>query len=186
MLSKYQENFPGTLYNPGSNLFNSTVYDKGAWVLHMLRHDVGDSVFFKILRTYYNQYKYKNASTEDFKNVCENVSGKNLDKFFDQWVYAGEGNINLDYQWFFKNNSNGNYRISVELNQTQEKYKDYNFPLDIKFENSSDSSLSKRFYIISRDTTIETELNYKPSAIVLDPDNWLLANYNKLNGSDQE
>ncbi|MFZ0454090.1 MAG: M1 family metallopeptidase [Ignavibacteriaceae bacterium] len=186
MLSKYQEDFSGTLYNPGSNLFSSTVYDKGAWVLHMLRHNVGDSVFFKILRTYYNQYKYKNASTEDFKNVCERVSGKQLDKFFEQWVFAGEGNINLDYKWHAKNNSNGNYTISVELNQTQEKYKDYNFPLDIKFENNSDSGLTKSFYITSRDTTIKTELNYKPAAVVPDPDNWLLANYNNLNSGDQE
>ena len=186
MISKYQEDFPGTLYNPGSNLFNSTVYDKGAWVLHMLRHGVGDSVFFKILRTYYNQYKYKNASTEDFKNVCEKISGKNLDKFFEQWVYMGEGNINLDYKWKTKNDSSRNYRVLIELNQTQEKYKDYNFPLDIKFENSTDSSLTKSFFITSRDTTIKTELNYKPATIVLDPDNWLLANYNNLNGGDQE
>ena len=140
----------------------------------------------KILRIYYNQYKYKNASTEDFKNVCEKISGKNLDKFFEQWVYMGEGNINLDYKWKTKNDSSRNYRVLIELNQTQEKYKDYNFPLDIKFENSTDSSLTKSFFITSRDTTIKTELNYKPATIVLDPDNWLLANYNNLNGGDQE
>ena len=189
MLSKYQDNFSGTLYNPGSNLFNSTVYDKGAWVLHMLRHEVGDSVFFRILRTYYNEYKYKNADTEDFKNVCERVSRKNLSKFFEQWVYVGEGNIELSYKWTAeKVNASGgsNYRVLIQLNQTQVKYKDYNFPLDIKFINSTDSSLTKRFYITSRDTTIKTELTYKPATITLDPDNWLLANYNNLNGSDQE
>ncbi len=192
MLSKYQDDFRGTLYNPGSNLFNSTVYDKGAWVLHMLRHDVGDSIFFKILRTYYNQYKYKNASTKDFKNVCEKISDKNLDKFFEQWVYVGEGNIDLNYKWSsgkksdLKTSDENKYEVSVELNQTQEKYKDYYFRLDIKFVNSNDSSLIKSFYITSRDTTIKTELNYKPETIVLDPDNWLLANYNNLNGGDQE
>ncbi len=191
MLSKYQDNFQGTLYNPGNNLFSSTVYDKGAWVLHMLRHDVGDSIFFKILRTYYNEYKYKNASTEDFKNVCEQVFGRNLNKFFEQWVYVGEGNINLDYKWSSENVKNVadtgvTYQVYVELKQTQGKYKDYNFPLDIKFLNSSDSSLTKSFYITSRDTTIATELIYKPSNVVPDPDNWLLANYNNINSSDQE
>ncbi len=192
MLSKYQDNFPGTLYNPGSNLFSSTVYDKGAWVLHMLRHEVGDSTFFKILRTYYNDFKYKNASTEDFKNVCEKVSGKNLDKFFQQWVYVGEGNIDLDYKWSSEKQSNSNpskgdsYLVLVNLNQTQEKYKDYYFPLDIKFTNISDSSLTKSFYITSQDTTLKMELNYKPSNIILDPDNWLLANYNNADNNDQE
>ena len=48
MMSKFQDDFPGTVYNP-SDLFGSTVYNKGAWVLHMLRHEVSDSVFFKIL-----------------------------------------------------------------------------------------------------------------------------------------
>ena len=189
MLSKFQDNFPGTLYNPGNNLFNSTVYDKGAWVLHMLRHEVGDSVFFKILRTYYNEYKYKNASTEDFENVCEKVSGKDLNKFFEQWVYVGEGDIDLNYKWSSEkiiDSSGNNYRVSVALNQTQVKYKDYYFPLDIKFVNSSDSGLTKSFNITSRDTTIITLVNYKPETIVLDPDNWLLANYNNLNGGDQE
>lgn len=188
MLSKFQENFPGTLYNPGTNLFSSTVYDKGAWVLHMLRHEVGDTVFFKILRTYYNEFKYKNASTEDFKNVCEKVSGKNLEKFFEQWVYVGEGNIDLDYRWSSKKikDSNDKYTILIELNQRQTKYKDYHFPLDIKFVNSSDSSLTKSFYITSRDTALKTELNYKPSNITPDPDNWLLANYNNANGGGQE
>ena len=188
MLSKFQEDFPGTLYNPGNNLFSSTVYDKGAWVLHMLRHEVGDSAFFKILRTYYNEFKYKNASTEDFKNVCEKVSGKDLEKFFEQWVYVGEGNIDLEYNWSSKkiNDSNDKYTTSIELKQTQTKYKDYCFHLDIKFVNSPDSSVEKSFYITSRDTTVETTLNFEPSNIIPDPDNWILANYNNTNGGDQE
>ncbi len=178
MLSKYQDDFAGTLYNPGSNLFNSTVYDKGAWVLHMLRHEVGDSIFFNILRNYYNEFKYKNASTEDFKNVCEQISGKNLDIFFKQWVYEGEGNINIDYKWSAEKINNNSYKISIILNQTQEKYQDYHFPVDIMFDNDSGTGLSKKFYIESRDTTLETELNYKPSRIIPDLDNWLLANFN--------
>ena len=190
MLSKFQDNFPGTLYDPGDNLFNSTVYDKGAWVLHMLRHEVGDSVFFKILRTYYNEFKYKNASTEDFKNVCEKVSGKDLNKFFEQWVYAGIGDINLDYKWSSEKvndrEDSTSYRVSIEFKQTQEKYNDYNFPIDIKFINNTDSGQTKTFYIVSRDTTLKTELSYKPSNIYLDPDSWLLASYNNLTNHGQE
>ena len=192
MLSKFQENFAGTLYNPGNNLFSSTVYDKGAWVLHMLRYETGDSLFFKILRTYYYEFRYKNASTEDFKKVCEKVSGKNLDKFFEQWVYIGEGNIDLDYKWSAEKINNGtagnekSYQLIIDLNQTQEKYKEYHFPIDISLQNDSGSSLIKRFYINSRDTTIETELNYKPSKIILDPDNWLLADFNNTTNSGRE
>ena len=96
MQSKFSDNFRGTLYAP-NNLFGETVYDKGAWVLHMLRFEIGDSSFFKSLHKYYDLYKYSNASVEDFKAVCENVSGMSLDKFFDQWVYTGTDNIFCSY-----------------------------------------------------------------------------------------
>jgi aminopeptidase N len=191
MLSKFQDDFPGTLYNPGENLFGTTVYNKGAWVLHMLRHEVGDSTFFKILRTYYHDYKYKNASTEDFKNECEKVSGKNLTKYFDQWVFEGEGIINLSYKFSANKNDNSSgkkdlYKTVIELNQTQDKYKIYNFPIDINFVNDDDSSVTKTFFITSRDTILETGLNYKPSKIILDPENWLLADYTNKTKNSQE
>ncbi|MDZ7624837.1 MAG: M1 family metallopeptidase [Ignavibacteriaceae bacterium] len=97
MMSKYSSNFSGSLAEPGPFLFTRTMYDKGAWVLHMLRWEVGDSSFFEILRTYYETYKYSNASISDFKYVSEKVSGKNLDKFFEQWVY-GKGQVELEYK----------------------------------------------------------------------------------------
>ncbi|MCH7773858.1 MAG: M1 family metallopeptidase, partial [Bacteroidetes bacterium] len=66
MMSKSYGNFSVALGNPGSFLFTGTVYNKGAWVLHMLRWELGDKIFFKILREYYRKYKYSNASTGDF------------------------------------------------------------------------------------------------------------------------
>jgi len=69
------------------SLLNANSYQKGAWVLHMLRNEVGDSVFQKIIQSYYNQYKGGNAETRDFEAVAEKVSGKELTPFFDQWLY---------------------------------------------------------------------------------------------------
>jgi|GEM_PF-3830152 len=92
-------NFSGTLYNPEDNLFSTTVYQKGSWVLHMLRGTVGDSTFFKILQTYYQEFKYRSATTQDFINVCETVSGLNLKYFFDQWVLNGTGRPEFEYSW---------------------------------------------------------------------------------------
>ncbi|MHB9012765.1 MAG: M1 family metallopeptidase, partial [Ignavibacteriaceae bacterium] len=126
MLSKYRDNFYGTLYNP-KDLFGKTVYEKGAWVLHMLRHEVGDSTFFKILRTYYQTYKYKNASTKDFENICKKVSGKDLEQFFNQWVFDGSGILNVNYSWETDKNN-----LTLNLAQTQTGYNVYQFPLDIK------------------------------------------------------
>lgn len=69
------------------SLLNANSYQKGAWVLHMLRNEVGDSSFQKIIQTYYNQYKGGNAETRDFEAVAEKVSGKELTWFFNQWLY---------------------------------------------------------------------------------------------------
>jgi len=68
----------------------SLSYNKPAWVLHMLRHMVGDETFFEILQTYAAdpEFKYKTATTEQFQMVCEEVSGLALDNFFQQWIYG--------------------------------------------------------------------------------------------------
>jgi len=72
---------------PVYNLFDWSVYERGAWVLHALRLTVGDQTFFDILRTYYQRYQYSNASTEDFIAVAEEVGGRDLGTFFDGWLY---------------------------------------------------------------------------------------------------
>ena len=68
-------------------LLNPNSYEKGAWILHMLRHKTGDEIFYKILRTYYRKYRNKNASTDDFIQIAEQISGQNLQVFFKQWLY---------------------------------------------------------------------------------------------------
>ena len=173
MMSKYSSNFSGSLAEPGPFLFTRTMYDKGAWVLHMLRWEVGDSSFFEILRTYYETYKYSNASISDFKYVCEKVSGKNLDKFFEQWVY-GKGQIELEYVAETKK-SNNEYLSRIQLGQIQDDYEEYHFPLEVKFSFKDSTEKFFRYEITSKDTLIEISTSEMPAGIDLDPDNWLLA-----------
>ncbi len=84
----------GTIYveDPETeSIFGSNLsYNKPAWVLHMLRHIVGDDTFFDILRTYSDdpELKYSTATTEQFQMVCEEVSGLDLENFFQQWIYG--------------------------------------------------------------------------------------------------
>lgn len=68
-------------------LLNANSYQKGSWVLHMLRGEVGDTVFRTIIRMYYELYKGGNADTWGFEKVAEEVSGKELSWFFQQWLY---------------------------------------------------------------------------------------------------
>jgi len=161
----------GTLYNPGNTLFSSLVYNKGAWVLHMLRKEVGDNLFFKILKEYFLKYKYRNASTDDFKNLCEKISKKNLNQFFNQWVYKGEGIIEIEADWKQIQSNN----LEIRIKQLQKGYDIYKFPIDIKliYDKQDDFNVST-VYVSSKDTVINIQSKKKPSKVIFDPDKWLL------------
>jgi aminopeptidase N len=178
MQSKFGQFENGTLYNPGKNLFSNLIYDKGAWVLHMLRKEVGDKNFFKILKEYYQTYKYSNASTVDFKIICEKISNKNLNAFFNQWVFKGEGNIELDCQWN-TSQSGKEYSTTIKIKQLQNGYDIYKFPLDIKSVFGSDKDFSvSTAYISLKTQEIKLYSQKKPTNILLDPNHWLLAKIN--------
>jgi aminopeptidase N len=83
----WRPDFPGAIVPPES-MFNPTVYLKGAWVLHMLRGVLGDSVFFEAIRAYGERFAYANATTEDLITIFEQQAGRDLRWFFDPWVYG--------------------------------------------------------------------------------------------------
>ncbi|MEG8947569.1 M1 family metallopeptidase [Rosettibacter firmus] len=176
MKSKSIKFLSGTLYNPENNLFSNLVYNKGAWVLHMLRREVGDSLFFKILRTYFETYKYKNASTKDFQNICEKVSKRNLSYFFDQWIYKGKEIIKAEYSWKYFPIKDG-YKIIFKIQQLQNDYDIYKFPVDLKIIFENGESELKNIYVKDKKNSFEFITKYKPSSIEVDPDNWLLAEF---------
>jgi aminopeptidase N len=175
MNSKYGRNFREKLYDTDGDLFSRTIYNKGAWVLHMLRREMGDSSFFAMLRGYFQKFKYSNASTEDFRKICEEYSGLNFNKFFDQWVYDGVGIIECSYSWNAAENGK-NYKVEVQLKQIQREYPVYEFPLDIKLVyNNGGKSVIKQVRVNSASQKFVFEVDEKPDNIVFDPDNWLLA-----------
>lgn len=183
MRNKFQDNFTGILGEPGDYLFSTTVYDKGAWVLHMLRWEIGDQAFFKLLREYFKLYKYKNASTADFRELAESVSGKKLDKFFEQWVY-GKGIIRLEFKQEI-NKENGKYIVNLDVSQVQKEYKEFHFPLEIEFVFKDKTIKRIKTEIDSIDKKISVEFEQKPESIVPDPDSWLLASI-KITNEDKK
>ena len=76
--------------NPGNpaNLFGSPVYDRGGMTLQALREKIGDKKFFTILRSWYQEHRYGNATTAQFIALSEKVSGADLDAFFTTWLYT--------------------------------------------------------------------------------------------------
>lgn len=181
MRKNFRTDFEGTLYNPGDNLFSSKVYKKGAWVLHMLRWEVGDENFFAILHQYFDLYKFNNASTDDFKKVCEGVSKKDLSKFFEQWVYAG-GNVPVvNYRWKIKQDEDSTYLV-LNLQQVQKGETAYHFPVEVKFlfDNPEDN-YSEIILIDEAQIEKTIKLKKKMNSLIFDPQGWLLVEFNDYN-----
>jgi hypothetical protein len=75
---------PASAYGP--ELYWDIVYDKGALYFHYLRQEVGDELFFEILRTYYSRHRYRIATPESLLNVVESVTGDRHQGIFDRWI----------------------------------------------------------------------------------------------------
>ncbi len=124
----------GTVYrydiSTSDLVFSSTyAYDKGAWVLHMLRHVVGDTTFFNALASYRQMYTGGAADTEEFKAVVSAVSGQPLDWFFSQWVY-GNGAPYYRFGWETEQIA-GQHWARVCIEQYQTSYPNFRMPIDI-------------------------------------------------------
>jgi aminopeptidase N len=71
-------------------IFRAVVYNKGAMVLHMLRRLMGDDAFFGGIRAFYKEWKFMKAGTDDFQRAMEKAAGRDLQRFFDAWVFGSD------------------------------------------------------------------------------------------------
>lgn len=143
-------------------LLNANSYQKGAWFLHMLRRKVGDEQFWKAVRKYYREYQFSNATTSDLREVFEEVSGQNLEKFFDQWLRQ-YGHPVLGADWNYKSG-----KLTFSVRQKQEN--NFDFPLEVKFNFADGSSETKTFEVTHKNQDFEVEMAQKPVKIELDPE----------------
>jgi aminopeptidase N len=165
-------NFAGPVYDP-NELFNETVYEKGGWVLHMLRHVLGDEAFFQALWDYGHdpELVYGAATTEEMQAVFEASSGVDLDWFFQEWVY-GANRPHYEY-WWQSQDAGGQFEGTVHIDQVQTNAPTFRMPLDIEILTGSgretftvvDSLDSQEFLFTVADA---------PTQVYIDPDGWVL------------
>jgi len=147
-------------------LLNPNSYEKGGWVLHMLRRRLGDDLFWKGISTYYTAYRNKNASSEDFEKIIETVSGQDLHTFFQQWLYT-PGHPNIRITWKYDPDKK---MLVIDFTQTQEQI--FEFPLDY----STDGTL-QHIDIHDKTTHIELPLPEPPKRLTPDPNVNVLATF---------
>jgi len=169
---------PGTIYveDPEHEviLHGGLSYNKGSWVFHMLRHIVGDTTFFKILKTYFASplHSYGTATTEEFQAIAEQLSGKNLERFFHQWIYE-EWFPHYSYLWQSTDLGNGNFKVSGLVNQIQTEGPLFEMPVDMTIRTAAGDTT---FVLLSDEQSeyFECTVKSRPNTVLLDKDNWIL------------
>lgn len=148
-------------------LLNANSYQKASWFLHMLRNDLGDKLFFEGLRNYYAEFQNSTALTEDFKKVMETVSNKNLDQFFQQWLWQ-PGHPVLDWTW----KQNPKNKLTLKINQVQPKYL-FTFLLEIEIQYDN-GEIEIQTIEMTGNVSLSLKLKSKVKNIILDPNVKLL------------
>jgi aminopeptidase N len=148
-------------------LLNTNSYQKGGWTLHMLRRLVGDSAFFKGLRSYYTKYRHGNAMTDDLRAELERSSGRDLKWFFEQWLRR-PGYADITVSWRYDGPQR---RLVLDLTQGS-KFPPYRFPLVVEITDAAGAPHRMTVQINATSTqrvVVPLTLASTPKSLTLDP-----------------
>jgi aminopeptidase N len=153
-------------------LLNANSYPKGAWVLHMLRGLIGDSAFFRGLRTYYRSYRDSTATSEDFQRVIEQEARADLGWFFHQWLYQ-PGYPQLDVTWRY---DAGARRLLVGITQRQKPaWGLFRLPrLTLEINGADRAVVRREVAVTGRETELRLAVPFAPTEVRVDPEGKLL------------
>ncbi len=152
------------------DLLNRNNYQKGSWVLHMLRRRVGDEDFFAGIRDYYRQHLHGDADTEDVRAALEQTSGQNLEDFFNQWVY-GPGHPQLEIE----SRAEGS-ELVVSVTQVQATdWPTFKFDFEIAIQGGRRDGERETIQMSSRAETVRIANAADATGLSFDPDVNVLA-----------
>jgi len=147
-------------------------YQKGAWILHMLRDKLGEQNFKNGIQAYYKKFYNANATTDDFRIEMEKSSGKDLKIFFKQWLYQPV-NPSIDAIWSY---DAVNHKININITQTQLTNFNFDLPIEIGYY-TKDSKSPQLLKINLNKKQVSQSFSVKglPENIEVDPRNVLLS-----------
>ena len=151
--------------------FNSVVYDKASWVLHMLRHVMGDDMFFATILDYATDpsFMYSYAETDDFIGICEAHYGGPLDWFFDPWLTRDD---RLQYEWSWNSYTiEGREILTITVDQLQTLL--YRMPVDFRITTDT-GVIDTVLWVEEEHEEFQLELDDTVIGVGMDPGHWIL------------
>ncbi|CAM1343611.1 M1 family aminopeptidase [Tenacibaculum amylolyticum] len=159
-------------YDDKEDMFDAVSYNKGGAILHMLRNYIGDKAFFEGLNRYLTDNKYSSAEAHQFRLALEEVTGKDLNIFFNQW-YFGKGHPKLDISYDYNE-----LRKTVTVNIYQSQSQKFEFPLAIDiFEGNK--ATRHTVFVKNRESSFILPYTKQPDLVLINADGVLLADINE-------
>jgi aminopeptidase N len=150
--------------------FQSMTLDKGAMVFHMLRWEVGDAMFKKILQGALSQYTDKSMRSSDFEKVAEAQSQQQLTPFFAQWVDGTGAPQFVNKYAVYRLGNNKGFRTIGEIQQDLDLFR---MPVELRVETDGKTEM-KKVEVVGSDSQFIVDTFGRPRHISIDPDDWLL------------
>jgi aminopeptidase N len=169
-------------YSNDIDLYDRNSYDKGARVLHMLRMYVGDDAFFESLKLYLNTYRFKSVEVDQLRLVFEEVTGEDLNWFFNQWFFAsGHPQLTCAYGY-----DEGLKQVTIDISQDQNLSNTplYKLPITIDIYTGSEI-ISKKIVISKKSEAFTFDIPEKPLVVNVDADKMLLCTKRDLHETEE-
>ena len=171
--SQYRRSIVNYRYNSPINVFDSHAYPKGGRVLHMLRFELGDDLFWRSIKRYAEVNRHRVVETADLRIAVEDATGQGMNWFFDQWLYHG-GHPDFHVSWDWDSASKS---VRVVVKQTQ-KVDDltplFRTSAEIEIASGTSTSVTKRVQISKAEETFHFEFPERPTRVCFDPQDWIL------------
>jgi aminopeptidase N len=160
-------------YHDPIELFDAHLYQKGAWVVGMLREEIGDELFWRALKTYLTDNRAGSVVTDDLRRAVEKVTGRNLERFFEQWIEkAGHPELEIDTSW---DEDRKELCLAIEQKQSGEGVPEaFHVTLPVRLlvpgkEGADGAWVEGTAALRQRRQVFVFTLDAEPTAVVLDP-----------------
>jgi aminopeptidase N len=155
-------------------MFDAHSYNKGGLVLHMLRDLLGDTAFFQSLNFYLKEHAFKSAEVDDLRQAFEEVTGRDLNWFFDQWYFStGHPVVKVEHEF---DQRTGKLKVDFSQTQNEEGFRDvFRLPVEIAVVRQDSSMVTYHVVLDALQNHFEFAEPFSPLAVIIDPRDILLA-----------
>lgn len=167
------------------DMFNHIEYQKAGLVLHTLRSMIGDSLFFASIKTYLHRFAFQSVVTSDFQSLVEEISGQELDWFFDQWFYqGGHPKFVILSKWLPENREIHLYVRQIQEDSLGLVPKVFQMPVEVEIIGDT-KRVNEIIFLKAREDTFKFSFKSRPRLIRFDKNNLILKELNFIKSQDE-